>query len=85
MTTPLFVLEEATIEQLQSALKAGRVNCAEVVQRYIDRCRRYNGVATRLVTAQGGLGGAAARNDARRSAPELSAANRCGQRVSSEP
>ncbi|WP_353137185.1 hypothetical protein, partial [Limnohabitans sp.] len=53
MTTPLFVLEEATIEQLQSALKAGRVNCVEVVQRYIDRCRRYNGVATRLVTAQG--------------------------------
>lgn len=53
MSNSLFTLEEATIEQLQSALKAGQVNCVEVVQRYIDRCRRYNGVATRLVTAEG--------------------------------
>lgn len=53
MMNPLFTLEEATIEQLQSALKAGQVNCVEVVQRYIDRCRLYNGVATQLVTAQG--------------------------------
>lgn len=55
MTKPQFTLEEATIDQLQSAIKAGQVNCVEVVQRYIDRCRRYNGVATQLVTAQGGV------------------------------
>ena len=53
MTNPIFTLEEATIDQLQSAIQAGQVSCVEVVQRYIDRCRLYNGVATRLVTAQG--------------------------------
>ena len=53
MANPLFTLEEATIDQMQSALKAGQVNCVEVVQRYINRCRLYNGVATQLVTAQG--------------------------------
>ena len=45
MSKPQFTLEEATIDQLQSALKAGQVNCVEVVQRYIDRCRRYNGAS----------------------------------------
>lgn len=53
MANPQFTLEEATIDQLQSALQAGQVTCVEVVQRYIDRCRRYNGVATQLVTARG--------------------------------
>lgn len=53
MTNPIFTLEEATIDQLHHAFKAGQVNCVEVVQRYIDRCRLYNGVATRLVTAKG--------------------------------
>lgn len=53
MTNPIFTLEEATIDQLQSAIQAGQVSCVEVVQRYIDRCRLYNGVATRLVTAKG--------------------------------
>jgi Asp-tRNA(Asn)/Glu-tRNA(Gln) amidotransferase A subunit family amidase len=53
MTNPIFTLEEATIDQLQSAIKARQVSCVEVVQRYIDRCRLYNGVATQLVTARG--------------------------------
>jgi len=53
MTNPIFTLEEATIDQLHHAFKAGQVNCVEVVQRYIDRCRLYNGVATQLVTAHG--------------------------------
>jgi len=53
MTQLPFILEEATIEQLHKALQAGQMTCVEVVQRYLDRSRRYNGVATQLVTADG--------------------------------
>ncbi|MGY1591674.1 amidase family protein [Geodermatophilus sp. SYSU D00708] len=48
-----FRLEEATIEDLHRAIRAGEVTCVEVVQHYIDRARAYNGVASRLVTADG--------------------------------
>ncbi|MET0850586.1 MAG: amidase family protein, partial [Candidatus Rokuibacteriota bacterium] len=48
-----FRLEEATIEELQAAIRAGRTTCVAVVQRYIDRVRAYNGVASLLVTADG--------------------------------
>ncbi|MGY1692405.1 amidase family protein [Geodermatophilus sp. SYSU D01105] len=48
-----FRLEEATIEDLHRALRAGETTCVEVVQHYIDRARAYNGVASRLVTADG--------------------------------
>jgi amidase len=49
-----FGLEEATIEDLHRAIRAGETTCVEVVQHYIDRARAYNGVASRLVTADGG-------------------------------
>jgi amidase len=48
-----FCLEEATIAELHAAIQAGDTNCVEVVQQYIERARAYNGVASRLVTADG--------------------------------
>ena len=48
-----FALEEATIDQLHEAIRAGRTTCAAVVQHYIDRARAFNGVCSRLVTEDG--------------------------------
>ncbi|MGY1707600.1 amidase family protein [Geodermatophilus sp. SYSU D00697] len=48
-----FRLEEATIEDLHRALRAGETTCVEIVQHYIDRARAYNGVASLLVTPDG--------------------------------
>lgn len=48
-----FRLEEATIEQLHQAIKAGQTTCVDVVQRYIERVRAYNGPASALVTKDG--------------------------------
>ncbi len=48
-----FVLEEATIEDLHAAIKAGKTNVTAVVQHYLERVRRYNGVASMLVTKDG--------------------------------
>jgi amidase len=48
-----FRLEEATIDDLHAAIKAGRITLVEVVQRYVDRVRAYNGVASMLVTGNG--------------------------------
>ncbi|MPZ58064.1 MAG: amidase [Rhizobiales bacterium] len=48
-----FRLEEATIDELHAAIKAGQVTLVEVVQHYIDRVRAYNGVASMLVTEDG--------------------------------
>ena len=48
-----FRLEEATIEELHAAIRAGQTTCVAVVQHYIDRVRAYNGVASLLVTADG--------------------------------
>ncbi|MEY3765218.1 MAG: hypothetical protein RLZ03_177 [Pseudomonadota bacterium] len=53
MASMEFVLEEATIADLHKAIREGRTTCTQVVQRYIERCQRYNGVATVLVTADG--------------------------------
>ena len=47
-----FQLEEATIDQLHAAIRAGDITCVEVVQRYIDRARAYNGVCSMLVTSR---------------------------------
>ena len=49
-----FRLDEATIEELHAAIKAGRTTCVAIVQRYIERVRAYNGVASLLVTEDGG-------------------------------
>ncbi|HEU5194044.1 MAG TPA: amidase family protein [Methylomirabilota bacterium] len=48
-----FRLEEATIDELHAAIQAGAISCVQVVERYLERARAYNGVASRLVTADG--------------------------------
>jgi len=51
--TSSFQLEEATIVDLHEAIRAGKITLVEVVQRYIDRARAYNGVACLLLTEDG--------------------------------
>src|SRR5215470_2766555 len=53
LESKVFRLEEATIDELHEAIKAGRTTCVEVVQHYIDRVRAYNGVSSKLVTKDG--------------------------------
>ena len=48
-----FRLEEATIDELHQAIKAGATTCIAIVQHYIDRAQAYNGVASALVTEDG--------------------------------
>src|SRR6201987_4474380 len=48
-----FRLEEATIGEMQQAIKRGETTCVQIVQHYIDRVRTFNGVATLLVTEEG--------------------------------
>jgi amidase len=50
-----FRLEEATIAELHAAIQAGQITCIQVVQRYLERARAYNRVASRLVTRDGRL------------------------------
>ena len=47
-----FRVEEATIDELHAAIRAGETNCVAVVQHYIQRARAYNGVASLLVTGR---------------------------------
>jgi amidase len=48
-----FQLEEATIVDLHAAIRAGKTTVVQVVQRYLDRARAYNGVASLLLTEDG--------------------------------
>src|SRR5436305_1416766 len=48
-----FRLEEATIDELHAAIKAGKTTCVAVVQHYLARVRAFNGVASMLVTEDG--------------------------------
>ena len=48
-----FRVEEATIEELHAAIRAGRTTCVDVVRQYIERVRAYNGVSSLLVTEDG--------------------------------
>src|SRR5947207_3211094 len=48
-----FRVEEATIEELHAAIRAGRTTVVDVVQQYLARARAYNGVASLLVTPDG--------------------------------
>ena len=48
-----FRLEEATIDDLHRAIQAGETTCVDVVKRYIERVRAFNGVASMLVTQDG--------------------------------
>jgi Asp-tRNA(Asn)/Glu-tRNA(Gln) amidotransferase A subunit family amidase len=49
-----FCLEEATIDELHRAIMSGEATCVSVVQHYLDRVRAFNGVASVLVTENGG-------------------------------
>ena len=49
-----FCLEEATIDELHCAIISGETTCVAVVQHYLDRVRAFNGVASVLVTEDGG-------------------------------
>ncbi len=51
--TKPFQLEEATIDDLHHAIKNGNTTVVAVVQHYIERVRKYNGVASVLVTKDG--------------------------------
>src|SRR5215472_7137483 len=48
-----FRLEEATIDELHTAIRAGQITCVEIVRRYIERARAYNGVCSLLVSEDG--------------------------------
>jgi amidase len=48
-----FQLEEATIEEMHAAIKAGKITVVQIVQHYIDRNKAFNGVSSMLVTADG--------------------------------
>jgi len=48
-----FRIEEASISDIQSAIRSGQTTCKQVVQSYLDRVKAYNGVCTALVTKDG--------------------------------
>jgi Asp-tRNA(Asn)/Glu-tRNA(Gln) amidotransferase A subunit family amidase len=48
-----FVLEEATIDELHAAIRAGETTVADVVRHYIARVRAFNGTSNLLVTEGG--------------------------------
>jgi len=48
-----FRVEEASIADIQSAIRDGRTTCKDVVQAYLDRAKAYNGVCTALLTMDG--------------------------------
>jgi amidase len=48
-----FEVVEAAIDDLHVAIRNGRATVVEVVQKYIDRVRAYNGVSSILVTENG--------------------------------
>src|SRR6516162_7364558 len=52
-TGSAFRVEEATIEELHLAIRSGATSVRAVIEQYLARVRRYNGVASQLVTADG--------------------------------
>src|SRR4030095_3599925 len=48
-----FRLEEATIDEMHAAIRAGEITCVQIVQHYIDRARPFTGVASALVPEDG--------------------------------
>ena len=49
-----FQLEEATIEELHAAIKAGTITCVGAVEHYLKRVRAFNAPSSVLVTRDGG-------------------------------
>ncbi|HLQ76075.1 MAG TPA: hypothetical protein VK210_01905, partial [Terriglobia bacterium] len=52
-TSGTFRVEEASISDIQSAIRAGRTTCKQVVQSFLDRAKAYNGACTALLTMDG--------------------------------
>ncbi|MGI8930958.1 MAG: hypothetical protein ACR2FK_01055, partial [Sphingomicrobium sp.] len=52
-TDTAFQLEEATIEDLYRAIRAGQTTCSAVVRHYLARVRAFNGPCSMLVTEDG--------------------------------
>lgn len=48
-----FHLQEATIADVQRAIRSGQLSCRQLVQLYLDRARAYNGTSDRLITRDG--------------------------------
>jgi Asp-tRNA(Asn)/Glu-tRNA(Gln) amidotransferase A subunit family amidase len=48
-----FHLQEATIADVQRAIRSGQLTCRQLVQLYINRARAYNGSSDRLITRDG--------------------------------
>ncbi|MBI2816563.1 MAG: amidase [Acidobacteria bacterium] len=48
-----FQIEEASIADIQNAIRAGQTTCRGVVKAYLDRAKTYNGVCTALLTKDG--------------------------------
>jgi amidase len=48
-----FQVEEASISDIQNAIRSGQTTCRQVVQAYLDRTKAYNGVCTALLTRDG--------------------------------
>jgi amidase len=48
-----FHIEEASIEDIQKAIRSGQITCEQVVQAYFSRAKAYNGSCTALVTRDG--------------------------------
>lgn len=48
-----FHVEEASISDIQSAIKAGQITCEDVVRIYLARAKAYNGSCTALLTKDG--------------------------------
>ena len=46
-------MEEATIDELHQAIRAGQTSCLAVVRHYLARVRAFNGVASARVTQDG--------------------------------
>jgi len=50
-----FHLAETSIDQIQAGIRSGQVTCKQVVEAYVARAKAYNGVCTKLVTADGAM------------------------------
>jgi amidase len=48
-----FQLEETSIESIHGAIRSGATTCKQVVEGYLARARAYNGICSKLVTADG--------------------------------
>jgi amidase len=49
-----FKLDEVTIDKIHDGIRAGDVTCKQIVEAYVARAKAYNGICTKLVTADGG-------------------------------